>query len=181
MQRALAEMATKPRGRSWCSSFRRPKTSSAREAILAGRWRWPRFLSSRELSVAKTVAYIPKTIKGHAVLVAMACEEIVMAPDAEIGEAGIDEPAEEPIDPTVRSGYQEIANRRKTIPAQVALGMLDKNVEVLKVETEVSPEFVLRSELEEFKKTHTIQSEKVLNRAGQLAHFRAVRPANWDL
>jgi membrane-bound serine protease (ClpP class) len=134
-----------------------------------------RFLSGRELSAgkmaAKTVAYIPKALKGHAVLVAMACEEIVMAPDAQIGQAGIDEPAEEPIDPTIRSGYREIANRRRTIPGEVALGMLDKNVEVLKVETEVSPVFVLSTELDELRKKHTIQSQRVLSRAGQLAQF----------
>ena len=58
-----------------------------------------RYLSSRELSAIKTVAYIPQSIKGHGVLVALACEEIVMAPDAEIGDAGIDEPAQEAIDP----------------------------------------------------------------------------------
>ena len=39
----------------------------------------------------KTVAYIPQTIKGHGVLVALACEEIVMNPEAELGEAGVDE------------------------------------------------------------------------------------------
>ena len=49
--------------------------------------------------------------------------------------------------------------------------MLDKNVEVLKVETEVSPEFVLRSELDELRKKHTIQSQKALSRPGQLAQF----------
>jgi membrane-bound ClpP family serine protease len=130
-----------------------------------------RYLSSRELAEAKTVAYIPNTLKGHAVLVAMACEEIIMAPEAQLGEAGIDEPAEEAIDPTVRSGYFEIANRRRTIPAQVALGMLDKNVEVLKVETEVSPEFVLRGELDDLKAKHTIQNQKVLNRPGAWARF----------
>ena len=94
-----------------------------------------------------------------------------MAPDARIGEAGLDEPAQEAINPTVLSGYQMIANRRRTIPGEVALGMLDKNVEVLKVETEVSPEFVLASELDAFRKTHTIQSQRVLSRAGQLAQF----------
>lgn len=130
-----------------------------------------RYLSSREASAAKTVAYIPHALKGHAVLVAMACEEIIMAPDALIGDAGMDEPAEEGIDPTILSGYREIANRRRTIPAEVALGMLDKNVEVLKVETEVSPEFVLGTELDELKKRHTIQSQKTLKRPGQLAQF----------
>lgn len=130
-----------------------------------------RFLSSRELSAAKTVAFIPAALKGHAVLPAMACEEIVMAPDAVIGEAGLDEPAEEQTDPTVRSGYREIANRRRTIPAEVAIAMLDKSVELLKVETEVSPEFVLRADLAELRKQHTIQSEQVLSRPGQFASF----------
>jgi len=41
-----------------------------------------RHLSSREASAAKTVAFIPQALKGHAVLVAMACEEIIMAPAA---------------------------------------------------------------------------------------------------
>lgn len=130
-----------------------------------------RHLSSREASAAKTVAYIPQVLKGHAVLVAMACEEIIMAPAAQIGEAGVDEPGEEGLDPTILSGYREIANRRRTIPAEVALGMLDKNVEVLRVETEVSPEFVLGSDLEALKKKHTIQSQQVLKRPGQWARF----------
>ncbi len=130
-----------------------------------------RYLSSRELSEVKTVAYIPHAVKGHAVLVAMACEEIIMAPDALVGRAGVDEPAEEAIDPTVRSGYSEIANRRRTVPAPVALAMLDRNVEVLKVETELSPEFVLRAELEELKKKHTIQNQQALNRPGEFAEF----------
>jgi membrane-bound ClpP family serine protease len=130
-----------------------------------------RYLSGRKASTAKTVAYIPKALKGHAVLAAMACEEIVMAPEAVMGEAGLDEPAEEATDPTVRSGYREIANRRRTIPAEVALAMLDKNLELLKVETEVSPEFVLKEDLEKLKERHTIQSQKVLSPPGQFALF----------
>ena len=130
-----------------------------------------RYLSSRELSVIKTVAFIPQSIKGHGVLVALACEEIVMAPDAEIGEAGIDEPAQEAIDPTVRSGYSQIADRRRTIPTAVAIGMLDRQVEVLKVETESSTEFVLSSDLPALERTHTIQSKQVLIPAGQMGVF----------
>src|SRR3954447_17872165 len=48
-------------------------------------------LTQPDMSAVKTVAYIPQTIKGHGVLIAPACEEIVMAPNAEFGEAGIDE------------------------------------------------------------------------------------------
>jgi membrane-bound ClpP family serine protease len=130
-----------------------------------------RYLSSREVSAAETVAYIPKALKGHAVLAAMACESIILGPNAVIGEAGLDEPAEQTTDPTVRSGYREIANRRRTIPAEVALAMLDKNVELLKVETEVSPEYVLAEDLEALKQKHSITSQKVLSPAGQFALF----------
>ncbi len=126
-----------------------------------------RFLTSRETAGIETVAFIPEALKGHAVLPAMACESIILGPDAVIGEAGLDEPAEQVTDPTVRSGYREIANRRRTIPAEVALAMLDKNLELIKVETEVSPEYVLAEDLEALKQKHSIQSQKILSRPGE--------------
>ncbi len=50
-------------------------------------------LTSKELNRVRTVAYLPQTVKGHAVLVALACRDIIMAPNAELGEAGIDDDA----------------------------------------------------------------------------------------
>src|SRR5687768_17080121 len=75
------------------------------------------FLVSKELSHVKTVAYIPETIRGHAVLVALACREIVMAPSAEIGEAGIDE-----LDQVGfrKEAYTRIASATRTVPVAVA-------------------------------------------------------------
>jgi membrane-bound ClpP family serine protease len=114
---------------------------------------------NRDLSGVKTVAYIPKTIKGHAVLVAMACEEIIMAPDAEIGDAGIDETV---IGPTIRSGYKEIADARKNIPPALALGMLDKDLKVLKVLTEQGTDIILSTDLDALKKQRAvIKSEEL--------------------
>jgi len=107
----------------------------------------------KDLSGVKTVAYIPKTIKGHAVLVAMACEEIIMAPNAEIGDAGIDETV---IGPTIRSGYKEIADARKNIPPALALGMLDKDLKVLKVLTEQGTDIILSTDLEELEKHRSV-------------------------
>ncbi len=109
------------------------------------------------LSGATTVAYIPQTIKGHTVLVALACEQIVMAEDAQIGEAGIDE---ETITPAKRSVYADIASRHRTVPADLALGMLDPELEVWEVETDVSREFVLSSRLEELRKEKTFEMPK---------------------
>ena len=71
----------------------------------------------------------------------------------------------------MRSGYSQIADRRRTIPTAVAIGMLDRQAEVLKVETESSTEFVLSSDLPELESTHTIQSEQVLIPAGQMGVF----------
>jgi membrane-bound serine protease (ClpP class) len=126
------------------------------------------FLSSEELNSVRTVAYLPQPIQGHAVLVAIACQEIVMAAEGSIGAAGIDEKT---ITPTLRSAYTEIANRRRTVPAVLALGMLDPAVEVLQVETEVGAEFVTPEGLAQLKKEHTAKQPVVVKRAGELGEF----------
>jgi membrane-bound serine protease (ClpP class) len=130
-----------------------------------------RFLTGPELDAVKTVAYIPRTIKGHGVLVALACEEIVMAPEAEIGDAGVDEDDRRHVEPGVVSIYQQIAAARKTVPEALALGMLDRNADVLKVETDEGTEFVLRKDLDALKQNHTIVSEEVLVPSGSLGNF----------
>ena len=81
------------------------------------------------------MAYIPKALKGHAVLVAMACEKIIMSPAATMGDAGNDEKV---ITNTMLAAYEEIARRRLTVPPAIALGMLDKAREVFKVKTETT-------------------------------------------
>ena len=126
------------------------------------------FLSSEELNAVRTVAYVPESIQGHAVLVALACQEIIMAKDATIGAAGIDEKT---MTPTMRSAYTEIANRRRTVPATLALGMLDPSLEVLQVETEVNQEFVTPEGLEKLKKEHTTKEPAVVKRAGESGEF----------
>jgi membrane-bound ClpP family serine protease len=131
-----------------------------------------RFLTSQELTAVKTVAYLPRTIKGHGVLVALACEEIVMDPDAEIGEAGIDEDERQAVEPGIVSIYQQIAGARQTVPEAIALGMLDRRLEVLKVETDESTEFKLREDMAELERSHTIVSEEVLVMRGALGSFK---------
>jgi len=126
------------------------------------------FLSSEELNAVRTVAYLPKSIQGHAVLVALACQEIIMAKDATIGAAGIDQTN---ITPTLRSAYAEIAGRRRTVPTTLALGMLDPAIEVLQVETEVGQEFVTSEELGKLKKQHATKEPVVVKRADELGEF----------
>ncbi|MGD9635828.1 MAG: NfeD family protein [Pirellulales bacterium] len=130
-----------------------------------------RFLISEEMAAVKTVAYIPRSIKGHGVLVALACEEIVMNPAAEIGEAGIDEDPKRPVEPVKESIYRQVAEDRRTMPEAIALAMLDPRAELLKVESDKGTEFVLKRDLEALKRDHTIVSEQVLVPNGTLASF----------
>ena len=127
-----------------------------------------RYLSSDALNAATTVAYIPRSIQGHAVLVALACDEIIMAPDASIGSAGIDEKT---IEDFILAGYREIANRRRTVPVELALGMLDPSREVLEVETDVSREFVTPEGLAELRQRRTIAGQKVVIPKGEPGQF----------
>ncbi len=129
------------------------------------------YLTGPELSGVKTVAFVPKSIHGHGVLVALACEELVMAPEAELGAAGVDEVAKKGIDPTHRAAYRQIAGQRRTVPPEVALGMLDKELEVLKVDTEVSTEYVLRSDLAALRARHNVQAESLFKRPGEYGLF----------
>jgi len=137
-----------------------------------------RYLSSPELNGATTVAYLPESISGHAVLLAMACDEIIMHEEAEIGQAG---EFDATIEPSTRNAYREIAARRKTIPADLALGMLDPAVEVLLVETDVSREYVLSDRLEELKRQKSFDAAKtkVLIPAGQSGMFTGRE--GWEL
>lgn len=127
-----------------------------------------RYLAGPNLNGATTVAWLPETITGHAVLVAMACEEIIIHEDAQIGDAGKDEDV---ISPSLRKSYDEIANKRKTIPADVALKMLDKAIELRMVETDVSRELVQQGRLEELKRHRKIAKSEVLIAAGKPGMF----------
>jgi len=118
-----------------------------------------RFLTNKELKDVKTVAYIPRPIEGHALLVAMACDEIVMGPDATLGEAGVDEDPQAPIEETIAAGYDQIAARRRTIDPVLARGLLDRKQEVFRVETDKGAQFVLQQDLEKLQQERTFQGK----------------------
>lgn len=137
-----------------------------------------RYLSTGKALDVHKVAFVPESLNGHAVLVAMACNEIMMHSDATIGEAGIHE---EEVGPDIRSGYVTIANNSRTIPVDLAIGMLDKNVEVLEVETEVSREIVLAERLDEIRAQRAIVKSTVLIKAGEFGNFSATEASRLDL
>ena len=126
------------------------------------------FLSGGSLNAAATVAYVPQTIQGHAVLPVLACDVIVMAPEAELGPAGVDEPA---ITDSIRANYREIAGRRRKIPVEVALKLVDSSRELLEVETDGDTVYTTPEGMVELAKKRTIGSAKPLLPANQPGRF----------
>jgi len=104
-----------------------------------------RFLSSDRLAGVKTVAWLPDGATGHAVLAALACEEIVMPPDATFGPANAAEPV---VDEAMRAAYAQIAARRRAVPPAVAVALVDPAARVVRVSTDDGERFVNRAELD---------------------------------
>jgi len=126
-----------------------------------------RFLTSKEATRLKTVAYLKGPIEGHAALVPLACEQIVMHPDAELGNAGVDEGS---ISATMRHAYEEIAGFRNVLPPQLALGMLDPSLEIYRVNDR---RFVSGEEYTQLKDEGQVATSEKLVPRGQMALFTA--------
>jgi membrane-bound serine protease (ClpP class) len=113
------------------------------------------FLSSTRLSRVRTVAWIPGNVLGHNAILALACHDIVMHPDAEIGDIG----RGEPMDPDEQQFVIGLVNKQHNVmlsPA-LAMGMMDRDTAVLKVDIEGSngneSKVVTRAELDSLSKT----------------------------
>ncbi len=105
-----------------------------------------RYLGHADLSRIRTVAYLPsprgfdqdeqKTaslLSGHAVLVAIAANELALEPGTSIGQAGIDDSQ---VEPWVREVYRSVAGKRlRTVPPEIALAMLDPGESLFRVTT----------------------------------------------
>jgi len=127
-----------------------------------------RYLASGRLSRVRTVAYLPRSVFGHAVLPVLACEEIIVHPEASLGQAGIDEPD---IEPTIRQGYLEISDRRRTVPAALALAMLDSRVKVYQATTAAGTQYVLEEDLAALQEETNVQTLDTLVAAGDWGVF----------
>jgi membrane-bound ClpP family serine protease len=98
----------------------------------------------------------------------LACEEIVTRPDAQLGRAGVGEAF---IDATVQRGYEEIAQRRRTLPVPVVLAMLHGGGGLFQVQTQDGTRFVQKEELAELKKSAVVRSVEQVVPDGEMASF----------
>ncbi|MFN0051728.1 MAG: NfeD family protein [Planctomycetales bacterium] len=104
------------------------------------------------LSSLTTVAWIPETVTGHNVVLALACQEIVMHPRAELGDIGLGSA----LDPTDQAFVLNLVNRRhnRKVNEALALAMLDRQKELLWVQVEQGAP------------PHVTRETRILSRAG---------------
>ncbi|MBI3468305.1 MAG: hypothetical protein HY000_35320, partial [Planctomycetes bacterium] len=133
---------------------------------------------SMDLQGARTVAFVSKPLSGHAVMVALAADELVMSSKATIGDIGIDEKF---ISPVMRTGYSDLARRRRPSQEFLILGMLDKGLEVWEVRTAEGKRYVLASDLEKIDREQRVIGKEIIIPQGQLGLFDGDKARVLDL
>ncbi len=111
-----------------------------------------------DLAGAKlTVAYVPKPLKGYAVLPAVACTEIVMGSAASLGPIA---PEGQSFDADYREFVRFLAIR-KTRDPDLLVGMLDRDADLRLIHTaDKSVHYVLAENLQAFLKLHQVIDEQ---------------------
>jgi membrane-bound serine protease (ClpP class) len=136
-----------------------------------------RWLISPTGARIRSIAYLPRSIEGHAVLIALACEEIAMAPLAEIGRVAVED---EVIDPLVVEGYLAIARRRQLFPVDAVRSMLDRDITLFQADlVDAETVFVQQAELERLREAGKVLAEKQLSIPGQLGNFVGQEARGW--
>jgi membrane-bound serine protease (ClpP class) len=90
-----------------------------------------RFLASPDAAGIKAVAFATDPLEGHALLPALACEQIVLGSNSALGSVIAGKPVE---DETIVAAYQQIVKRRRTLPEALLNGMLNPAVGVFRLE-----------------------------------------------
>ena len=96
-----------------------------------------RFLTSAQLSQIRTVAWLPKTVDGTQAILALACHDIVMHPDAMLGDIGRGEKVPDDEQNFVFS----LIDRRRNVRLSrgIALAMMDPSSALMRVTVEEQP------------------------------------------
>jgi len=144
------------------------------KALSVSRW-----LSGPKGNRVKSVGYIASNLRGHAVLIALACEELVMLPDSEIGKCGIDEAQ---VEPTVEQAYLDTAAKRGMFPPSAIKSMLDPSQSLVQLDLEGGGvEFTTLPELESKPREQGAWRERQLVPANQMASFNGqeLRQRRW--
>jgi len=90
-----------------------------------------RFLASPDAAGIKSVAFTTDPLEGHALLPALACEQLVLGANASLGNVI---PGQTVDDETVIAAYQQIVKRRRSLPEAVVNSILNPKAGVFRLE-----------------------------------------------
>nr|ADY59834.1 protein of unknown function DUF107 [Rubinisphaera brasiliensis DSM 5305] len=92
------------------------------------------FLSSSKVNRLTTVAWVPETVTGNNVVVALGCNEIVMQPDASLGDIG----RGRAVDVSEEQAVLSLVDKRHNLQVShdLALGLMNPDVTLLQVSIE---------------------------------------------
>ena len=133
------------------------------------------FLASPAAAGLKTVAWIPETVTGYNAILPLACDEIVMHPEAKLGDIGRGESLPDNRRQFVLEVVRQQSNRLVT--EALAESMLDPAVSLLRVQTQPEPgatetRIVTRGELEALRAADVVVSDvQKINDRGQIGLF----------
>lgn len=147
-----------------------------------------KFLTSSQLSNVTTVAWVPSSVTGPNVLIALACKQIVMHPDAELGDIGRGKPLEVDEQQATLALAQKRHNSK--INAAIVRGMMNPQEQLWRVrvrsmeagQNELESRVVTRDELETFRQTNVaIENVEVVKDAGVVGTFRGSTVRSLDI
>ncbi len=157
------------------------------------------YLGNADLNRIRTVAYIPASrsfiesnnrnandqqiegqLNGHAVLVAIAANQIAIEPDVAIGDAGIDE---QQLRPLFREVYRSVANQRlTTLPVEVVLSMLDNQLQLFRVTfNDGSVEYANAEQWKELEASGRAAKTETITPAGEFTRLTGRQLADFGL
>ncbi len=148
--------------------------TSFERALSVARW-----LTSADGTRLRTVAYLSESLQGHALLVALACEDLAMAPAATLG--AVYQPGKTE-DATVRQAYQEILQLRPRFPGALLSTLLDPGAELIGLQMADGRNlFVDRPEAQRLLGEGQVTQQEELLSAGQRPDYsgRRLRKEQW--
>ena len=140
----------------------------------------------------QTVAYIPASeaagavlddggtrLIGHAVLVALATNQLALAPNTSIGDAGIDEPEN---DELLSAIYKTLPGRRGRLPAPMVASMLDPTLGLARVvKQDETTLYVGMTDLKAIEAKELLEDTKTLATVGERAVLSAEQLRDFGL
>lgn len=144
-----------------------------------------RYLTSPDMSRVRTIAYVPAArtysdenlaikkkptsqLNGHAVMVAIAANDIAMHQDAAIGLAGADEKNRDQI---VLDMYRNIAGVRLTLPMPLVMSMIDPRQRLYRVSTNSGVVYVDAKELDKLELAGDVIESNTISAGDSMALF----------